>query len=254
MNELQIFENKEFGSVRSLVIDDEPWFVGKDIAEILGYAETANMRKIIDDYDYMEINPQSKSFTGFVQNGTTLEPNKNIQRMLLINESGLYAAVFGSKLPAAKKFKRWVTHDVLPAIRKNGMYVPPEVTNEIERLSKEVATLKNALQGTIQMLQSGTTANTASTEMTYSDRKRIKSAVGNKVVEILGGKDAKAYKETKLMRKAFTEIYKNVNRTMGVSTYKNTPRQAVDKYLTYVWEFSPSAELVGEILEINVGF
>lgn len=78
------------------------------------------MRKIIDDCNYIEINPQSKEFTGFVQNGATLEPNKKIQRMFLINESGLYMAVFGSNLPTAKKFKRWVTSEVLPAIRKYG--------------------------------------------------------------------------------------------------------------------------------------
>ena len=71
----------------------EPWLVGKDIAEALGYKETANMRKVLDAYDYREIDPQSSEFTGFVQNGSTLEPNKNIRRMLLINESGMYQAV-----------------------------------------------------------------------------------------------------------------------------------------------------------------
>lgn len=120
---LQLFQNAEFGTVRALEINDEPWFVGKDVAKILGYKETANMRKLLDVTDYKEIDPQSIEFTGFVQNGMTLEPNKNIRRMLLINESGLYQAIFGSKLPTAKQFKHWVTSEVLPTIRKHGAYM-----------------------------------------------------------------------------------------------------------------------------------
>lgn len=127
MNELKVFQNVEFGEVRTLIINEEPWFVGKDVAEILGYRETANMRKIIDETDYKEINPQSIGKTRFVQNGITLEPNQNIKRMLIINESGLYQAIFGSTLPNAKKFKRWVTSEVLPSIRKHGLYAMDEL-------------------------------------------------------------------------------------------------------------------------------
>ena len=127
MNELKIFKNSEFGEIRTVEICGEPWFVGKDVAEVLGYAETANMRKLLDEADYKEIDPQNGLFTGFVQNGVTLEPNKNIRRMLLINESGLYQAIFGSKLPNAKAFKRWVTSEVLPSIRKHGLYAKEEL-------------------------------------------------------------------------------------------------------------------------------
>ncbi len=124
MKDLKIFDNEEFGQIRTIVGEgSEPWFVAKDIAEILGYKETANMRKILDDRDYKEINPQNVANTGFVQNGITLEPNKNIKRMLVINESALYQAIFGSTLEKAKEFKRWVTSEVLPAIRKDGGYI-----------------------------------------------------------------------------------------------------------------------------------
>lgn len=124
MRDLKIFNNEEFGQIRTIVGEgSEPWFVAKDIAEILGYKETANMRKILDDRDYKEINPQNVANTGFVQNGITLEPNKNIKRMLVINESALYQAIFGSTLEKAKEFKRWVTSEVLPAIRRDGGYM-----------------------------------------------------------------------------------------------------------------------------------
>ena len=130
-NELQVFTNSSFGTIRTLTIDNEPWFVGKDVSSILGYAETANMKKIIYVEDRQEIDPQNRMYAGFVQNGRALEPNKNVRRMLLINESGLYQAIFGSTLPTAKAFKRWVTSDVLPSIRKHGAYLTPEKIEEV---------------------------------------------------------------------------------------------------------------------------
>lgn len=131
MNEIKIFENPEFGKVRTVVINDEPWFVGKDVAVALGYAQTSNMKKIIYAEDCQEIDPQNRMYTGFIQNGVTLEPNKNTRRMLILNESGLYQAIFGSKLPNAKEFKHWVTSEVLPSIRKTGNYtVKPTVSDK----------------------------------------------------------------------------------------------------------------------------
>ena len=107
----------------------DPWFVGKDLSMILGYKKIDAMYRVIDSCDKMEIDPQTVGNAGFPQNGVTpLEPNPNIKRMVLINESGLYDAIFSSKLPSAKKFKRWVTSEVLPSIRKHGEYVTPQRT------------------------------------------------------------------------------------------------------------------------------
>ena len=130
-NLMKTFESQEFGKVRVVEISGETWMVGKDIAKALGYKETANMRKLLDAYDYKEIDPQSREFTRFVQNGSTLEPNKSIRRMLLINESGMYQAVFGSTKDNARKFKRWITSEVLPSIRKHGAYMTPEKIEEV---------------------------------------------------------------------------------------------------------------------------
>ena len=107
MNNLTVFNNEQFGSVRTVQIDGEPWLVGKDVAEALGYA---NPQKAIRDHVDDEDKTLNESFT---VNGT---------QAVLINESGLYALVVGSKLPSAKAFKRWVTSEVLPSIRKTGGY------------------------------------------------------------------------------------------------------------------------------------
>lgn len=111
MNDLAIFENPEFGRIRGLKIEGEPWFVGKDIAAALGYSDTAQaIRKHVDDED-----------KGVVES----TPPGGKQNITIINESGLYSLMLKSKLPGAKKFKRWVTSEVLPSIRKTGAYSMP---------------------------------------------------------------------------------------------------------------------------------
>lgn len=108
MSEIQIFNNPEFGEVRTLTINGEPWFVGKDVAVALGYAKpTDAIRKRVDGED---------------RGISKMETPSGKQQMTIINESGLYALIFGSKLESAKHFKHWVTSDVLPSIRKTGTY------------------------------------------------------------------------------------------------------------------------------------
>lgn len=107
MSELKIFNNEEFGKIRTVTIDNEPWFVGKDVAVILGYS---NPQKALRDHVDEEDRTLNDSFT---VNGT---------KGILINESGLYGLILSSKLPNAKKFKHWVTAEVLPVLRKTGRY------------------------------------------------------------------------------------------------------------------------------------
>lgn len=112
-NEIQIFENAEFGSIRTVEINNEPYFVGKDVAEVLGYSNTPKaIRDHIDDED--------KLTERFVLSGQNRET-------IVINESGLYSLILSSKLPKAKQFKRWVTSEILPSIRKHGMYATDEL-------------------------------------------------------------------------------------------------------------------------------
>lgn len=109
-NELKVFSNAEFGEVRTVVVNGEPWFVGKDVAEALGYSNTR-------DALITHVEEEDKN-TVVISDGKRGNPNQTI-----INESGVYSLVFGSKLPDAKKFKRWVTSEVLPTIRKTGGYI-----------------------------------------------------------------------------------------------------------------------------------
>lgn len=109
MNNIQVFENGEFGSIRTVEIDKEPFFVGKDVANILGYS---NPLKAIREH----VDEEDKGVNETVTPG-------GIQNLIVINESGLYSLVLSSKLPTAKRFKRWVTSEVLPAIRKTGGYI-----------------------------------------------------------------------------------------------------------------------------------
>nr|DAO66800.1 MAG TPA: repressor domain protein [Caudoviricetes sp.] len=116
MDEMQIFESKEFGQIRTVEIDGEPYFVGKDVANVLGYADTKNALKAhVDEED---------------KRGWQITTPGGEQSMTTINESGLYSLILSSKLPTAKKFKRWITSEVLPAIRKHGAYMTPETLEE----------------------------------------------------------------------------------------------------------------------------
>lgn len=130
-NEIRIFENEQFGKVRTLLIDGQPWFVGKDVAEALGYT---NSRKALIDH----VDEEDKGVT----KRDTLGGN---QKLTIINESGLYCLIIKSKLEGARQFKRWVTSEVLPSIRKYGAYLTEEAltrvtgdTSEAEKLFTEL--------------------------------------------------------------------------------------------------------------------
>lgn len=130
MNELQVFDNQEFGSVRTLTINDEPWFVGKDVTKILGYQ---NSSKAIADHVDDDDKLNNKSLSSLGQRGG-----------LFINESGLYSLILSSKLPSAKKFKRWVTSEVLPALRKTGQYQVKELSGQ-ELMAKALIEAQSVL-------------------------------------------------------------------------------------------------------------
>lgn len=134
MNELKVFENPTFGQVRTIEIDNEPWFVGKDVAEALGYSNT---RDALDRH----VEKEDKN--------TVVNPdgNRGNPNMTIINESGLYCLILSSKLPGAKEFKRWVTSEVIPSIRKTGGYTLKPMTDyqkEQTRLKEENAHIRKA--------------------------------------------------------------------------------------------------------------
>ena len=133
MNELQIFNSEEFGDIRTVTIDEEVWFVGKDVAEALGYSNSSKAVSVhVGEEDRI-----LKVLEADSQNGNVVKT-----QTALINESGLYALIFGSKLESAKRFKHWVTSEVLPSIRKHGVYAVDELLANPEMAIKAFTALK----------------------------------------------------------------------------------------------------------------
>lgn len=132
MSELIIFDNPNFGQIRTVSINNEPWFVGKDVAEVLGYS---NPRDALDRH----IDAEDKATVG-------IHDGSQSRNMVVINESGLYSLIMSSKLPTAKEFKRWVTSEVLPSIRKNGGYIAgQQELTPAELMARALLVAKNTL-------------------------------------------------------------------------------------------------------------
>lgn len=194
MNDLQIFKNKEFGNIRIIEKDGEPWFVGKDIAEALGYQNT---RKAIGDH----VDDDDK------KDGVTIrDAMGRDQSAVTINESGLYSLVLSSKLPSAKQFKRWVTSEVLPTIRKTGSYAKNQPTET--QIMRAQAQLMNA-----QVRKAKMYAELAKVETLSATYKEVMVA---KAADTLNG--GEVIPLPKLTRKTFSAT--EVGEILGVSSQK----------------------------------
>lgn len=223
MNEVQIFNNEEFGEIRTITKDGEPWFVASDVAKALGYRMASDMTRRIDEED--------KGYTKVRTHGGE-------QEMSIINESGLYAGVFCSNLDSAKSFKHWVTSEVLPSIRKTGSYSKPLTTSEQIRLlaqgNTELSERMDRLENDMPLYG--------------CEIDEIQSHVKRKAVNILGGKQSNAYKDASTRNKVFSDMWNQLKREYGcVSTYKSIKR----KYIADVHDFIDCYELP-RILEEEV--
>ena len=167
MQELQIFKNEEFGEVRTVTINNEPWFVGKDVATALGYERTADAIR-------QHVEAEDKGV------GEIQTPG-GIQNMTIINESGLYALIFGSKLESAKRFKHWVTSEVLPAIHKHGGYIAgQENMSDEELLAKALMVAQSKIEENRKQIEElkphavlGHAITTANTSILVGDLAKI---------------------------------------------------------------------------------
>ena len=211
MNELQIFNSEEFGDIRTVTIKNEPWFVGKDVAVSLGYKDTSDaLKKHVADEDKL-----TRCFADSGQN----------RQMYIINESGLYALIFGSKLESAKRFKHWVTSEVLPAIRKTGAYQKPMTTDQkIQLLAQGNVELTERIDKVDKDLQEFK----ADMPLLALECQRITRAKNQKVVPLMGGKSAPAYKNRSLMHKVYSDVDAQLRREFGVNTYKAIKRNQCD--------------------------
>lgn len=202
MNELQIFENDEFGKVRTVVIDSEPWMVGKDVADALGYANSRDaISKHVDDEDKG------------VAKCDTLGGKQDLQ---IINESGMYDLVFGSKLPTAKKFKHWVTSEVLPALRKTGSYTMPKMSKELQAIVM--------LDGKQEKLREEFEDFKGEIPLFTTECKEIQGIVRKVGVSALGGKKAPAYQNRSLRSRIYGDIQRELKRQFDVRRYESIHR------------------------------
>lgn len=228
MENLQIFNNEEFGQIRTIAINGEPWFVGKDVAEALGYS---NSSKAVSTH-VSEEDRILKTIEADSQNGNVVKT-----QTAFINESGLYSLIFSSKLDSAKKFKRWVTSEVLPTIRKTGSYNKPMTEAEQIRLLAKGAT---ELYERVDKVE--TKIETLENDMPLygCEIEEVSQHVRRKAVSVLGGKDSEAYNDGSIRSLVFSDIYTQLKREYGlVTSYKSIKR----KYLADVHEFIDAYEL-----------
>lgn len=238
MNDIQIFNNPEFGEIRAVIIDGEPWFVGRDIALELGYAKPQNaLRDNVDEGD--------------ARKWGIPDSNNHIQQMIMVNESGLYSLIFGSKLETAKKFKRWVTSEVLPTIRKTGTYgkarLPMTIPEQIQiiaqgygELHEEVQTIKKDLEDFKNDMP-----------ILGVEESKITNAVKRKGVECLGGKESNAYNDRSVRGRLYSDLHNQLRREFGVSTYKAIKRNQADTAVSIIQCYVPPLVLSETIDTLN---
>lgn len=227
MNNLQIFSNEEFGQVRTVMLNDEVWFVGKDVAGILG---CSNTRKALTDH----VDKEDKGVTKCDTPG-------GIQLLTIINESGLYSLILSSKMPNARKFKHWVTSEVLPALRKTGHY-------EIENYSPEMQAILMHDKKLVKMDERVTTLENTMT-LDYAQQQALGEAVNYVVIDALGGKESDAYKE--IGKKVFSECNRDLKRYFRVNARNNVPKKQFEEAVEYVQCWRPCTNTQIAIKEHN---
>lgn len=230
MNDIQIFNNPEFGEIRTIDQNGEPWFVGKDVATALGYKDTVNaIKSHVDEQD---------------KRGWQITTPSGEQRGTIINESGLYSLCFSSKLEGAVKFKRWVTSEVLPQIRKTGSYMLPKMTKEMQAIF--------LLDNRTAQLDQRVTALENNSVIDYGQQQTLKNAVNHRVVtEVLGGKDSPAYEDTHVRGMVYCELNKDLQNWFRVSARNNIPRKRFDEAIEYVNRWKPSTNTAMMIQNVN---
>lgn len=233
MNDLQIFSSKEFGNVRAVIVNGLPWFVGKDVCEAFGDTNYRRSLSNIDDSD---------------RGVSQIDTSGGKQNMVIINESGLYSLLFQMQPQKAKgvsqndtlvneriekmhRFKHWVTHEVLPSIRKTGSYNKPMTTAEKIQL---LAQGNEELNERVGEVESKIISLENDMPLYGCEIDEIKNHVNRKVVNVLGGKNGEAYRDRSIRSSTFKDIYGQLKREYGcVSSYKSIKR----KYIPDVHEF-----------------
>ena len=227
MGQLKIFENDEFGQVRTVMRDVEVWFIARDVAEALGYANASDaISKHVDRED--------KGIAKCDTLGGT-------QELTVLNESGLYSLILSSKLGSAKRFKRGVTSEVLPAIRKTGSY-------EMSRLSKEMRAILNCDERIVIIDDRVTNLENCMT-IDYGEQVVLGDEVNKAVLDALGGKYSNAYNE--IGKKVFAECNRDLKHYFHVNARNNVPKKRYYEAVEYIQKWKPCTNTQIQIRDCN---
>lgn len=234
-SQLQLFKFESY-QVRTLIINEEPYFVGKDIAIILGYKKPENaIANHVEDED--------KTTTLIQGTGSNYK-----SKTVIVNESGMFSLVLSSQLPYAKRFKHWVTSEVLPAIRKTGSYQLPQTPEE---------RLKLAMEATIHLDERMTNVekdvdfikNTS--EIDSTQRFKLRKARDRKSVEVCGGKKSNFYKDKNKRRKVFRQLEHDFKDSFVISRYEDLSKKDFDRAINFISNWYPSYPLQQDIQQMN---
>ena len=232
MNEIFVFHGQE---VRTVTINNEPWFVGKDVADILGYLKPLDaISRHVDEDDS-------------VKHGLT-DSLGRIQNTIIINESGLYSLILSSKLPQAKEFKRWVTSEVLPQIRQQGAYVPENLSDEafiaLFTGQKKLKEQQLVLAQDVDYLKNEQPIHPSFAQALLKKRK-------GRVVACLGGMDSPAYADKVFAQSVFRQAEVDFKDHFNINRYDMLPKKFAEAALSYwmTWEQSTNTKM--RILEMN---
>lgn len=224
MNDLRIFNNEEFGEVRTAVINDEPMFCLADICRVLEIKNVSDCKSRLRQ-------------KGIVTTDTLTNGGK--QKMIFIDESNLYKTIFQSRKESAERFTDWVTGEVLPSIRKTGSYQKKLSPQEMMRIQlgmlDDVSDRVSKLENTMNI--------------DYGQQKVLNDLVSARVIKILGGKNSNAYKE--ISRKVFAEINHDYKDYFNVNSRANTPRLKNEQAVEYIKNWMPSTNTMMLIKDCN---
>lgn len=238
---VQIFNNTEFGEIRTVIKDSEVWFCGRDVAMALGYKKPeTSVRDRVRDKD-------TEKF-GILTSGGE-------QNMIFINESGLYRLIFGSKLESAERFQDWVFDEVLPSIRKTGSYnMPTTPQGQIQLLAQGYVEMQkqiDTVSDTVEAVKSDFNDFKEDCPLFPVDMDRISRTARKKGVEVMGGKSSIAYHDRSIVQMVYRDIYGEIHRNFGCRSYKEIARKNIDKAIEVIENYTLPMYLTEKIEQSN---
>lgn len=234
MNDLQIFNNEEFGEVRTLLVDNEPLFCLADVCKALEISNVGNVKQRLSEKGIHTADTPTKG---------------GMQKMTFISEANLYKTIFQSRKESAERFTEWVTGEVLPQIRKTGGYSMPKTTGgQIQLLAQGYTELEQ----TVNSIKEDMTELKDNVPLYGCEIDEVQQHVRRKGVKVLGGKDSEAYRDCSIRGSVYADIYNSLKHQFGcVSTYKSIKRKYIADVHEYIDCYEPTVPLAEQISDAN---